>query len=96
MSDGDVEDGRCSFPTPKSHHINTSRRHQLYVTVEAQRSFADRGTTIDQDHPQSFAFEEYNGMRKVAKRKKKHGVPLGTTRVDDGVLEEPSPKTNKV
>jgi hypothetical protein len=35
MSDGDIEDGRCSFPTPKSYHTNTSRRHQLYVAVEA-------------------------------------------------------------
>ena len=97
MSDRDVEDGRRSFPAPELGHIDTSGCRQPYVAVEAQRSLADRGTAIDQDHPRSFAFEEYNGMRMVTKRKNKlEGVPMGTTRVGDDVLEEPSPKDNKL
>jgi hypothetical protein len=67
MSDRDVEDGRRSFPAPELRDIDTSKRRQPYVAIEAQRSLADRGTVIDRDHPRSFAFEEYNGMRKSAK-----------------------------
>jgi hypothetical protein len=69
MSNGDVEDGRHSFPAPELRHIDTSRRRQPYVAIEAQRSLVDRGTAIDRDSPRSFVFEEYNGMMRVPKRK---------------------------
>jgi hypothetical protein len=35
MSDGDVEDGRSSFPAPESRDIDTSGRRQPYVAVKA-------------------------------------------------------------
>jgi hypothetical protein len=69
ISDGDVEGGRRSFPSPELGDIDTSGRRQPYVTVEAENSLADRGTTIDRDHSRSFTFEEYNGMMRVTKRK---------------------------
>jgi hypothetical protein len=65
--DGGAEDGRYSFSAPELNDVDTSGRRQPYFAVEAQSSLTDGGTAVNQDQPRSFAFVEYNGMRKSAK-----------------------------